>query len=666
MTLAVTQALTRETARADVSSPARTKYRPDVDGMRALAVLSVLLFHGGIAALSGGYVGVDVFFVISGFVITTKLMEEIEERKFSVANFYTRRIRRILPALVATVLVSYVAALVFFLPNAMDDFAKSVVATAAFFSNIFFWKNSGYFQPSALDRPLLHTWSLAIEEQFYIVIPIALYLLVTYARRWTFAIFALGAAVSFALSVFVTYTAPTANFFVLPTRAWELLLGVLVALAPWAPPSNRVLRELLAVLAFGMIAYAVLTYTSATPFPGLAAFAPTVGTAVLIYLGKRGKPSFIARGLSLRPVVAVGLISYSLYLVHWPVIVFSRYVLLRDLAGWQIVAAIAASFVLAYVSYRFIETPFRRPRRPIGRTQLFACTAVVLFGLCGLGVAGVASDGAAFLHPRFARMEQAAAIGPDLWLTKRCFLENQDATAWAGDICVRTKGASRNALLWGDSFAAQYVPGLLANRDHLTRNIIEYTFAGCPPVLSYRSYARPGCHGFNARIFNVAARYHVDTVVLSARWDEMGVRGFEGLSRTIDRLRAKGLKVYVIGQSPMFAFGVKVLDYRGAGKTSKGDARWYLSFDPSLNNALRAASAHAHFIDPLPTFCRGKFCIYKKPAGLLFADYGHFSPLGSNLAVKSYFPLYRAPSGRDSHGIVASANASGSRPQTKF
>ena len=639
MTLAFTQSAVVNAARADVRSPARAKYRPDVDGLRAVAVLSVLLFHGGVAALSGGYVGVDVFFVISGFVIATKLIEEIEGAKFSIANFYVRRIRRILPALAATIIVSCLAALVFFLPDALYDFSRSVVATAIFLSNMYFWKNSGYFETGALDRPLLHTWSLAIEEQFYIVIPIALFLLMTYARRWTFALFALAAAASLGLSIFITDTAPTANFFVLPTRAWELLLGVLVALAPWPPTSHRVLREAIAAVGLALIGFAVLMYTSATPFPGLAAVVPTVGTAMLIYLGKDGEPTFVASGLSLRPVVAIGLVSYSLYLVHWPIIVFARYALLRDLRGWEIVAAVAAAFTLAYLSYRFIETPFRRPRRPMRRAQLFVRTAAALAGLCALGLVGTWSGGARVLHPTFAPTAQAE--GPDLWLTQRCFLENQDASAWAGDLCVRTQGASGNALLWGDSFAAQYVPGLVANQDRLTRNIVEYAFAGCPPILSYRSYARPGCEEFNARVFDVIAQYHIDTVVLSARWDEMRERGLEGLSDTIDQLRARGLSVYVIGQSPMFAFDVKVLDYRGAGKDAAGDGKWYLGFARTLSDAVRAASRHAQFVDPLSALCTGSLCRYETPQGFLFADYGHFSELGSDAAVKAYFPLYR-------------------------
>lgn len=643
MTIALAETEAFEVSAARPASAARTKYRADVDGLRAIAVLSVLFYHGGIAAISGGYVGVDVFFVISGFVITTKLVEEIDQGAFSIASFYVRRIRRILPALVTVILGCAVAATIFFLPDALSDFSRSVVATATFVSNMYFWKNSGYFSIAAFDRPLLHTWSLAIEEQFYIVIPIALFLAVKYARHWAFALFAAVAALSLALSIFMVDRAPTADFFVLPTRAWELLLGVLVALAPWAPPSHRLMREAIVVSAFALIVFAVVTYTPTTPFPGMAALAPTVGTAALIYLGKKGPPTSVASALSVKPLVGIGLISYSLYLFHWPIIVFARYALLRELQGWEIAAALGLSFLLSILSYHYIETPFRRPKRPVTRNHLFFGTAAVLAGLVVLGTGGISTGGLSFLHPAYAKTA-IGGQGMDLWRDRRCFLElDQPASAWAGDLCVRTAGARHNAVLWGDSFAAQYVDGLLANRKNLTRNIVQYTSAGCPPVLSYRSYAQPACHDFNARIFDIVARYHADTVVISARWDDLADRGLAGLSDTIARLRAKGLKVYVIGQSPEFLLDVHVLDYRGAGAAG-GDAHWYPAFSQDPNRALRAAAMGATFVDPLPAFCHDTACTYKAGGRLLFVDYGHFSQAGSDRAVRSYFPLYRGAS----------------------
>lgn len=617
------------------------KYRADVDGLRAVAVLPVLLFHSGVSLFSGGYVGVDIFFVISGFVITSKLTEDIGLGRFSVADFYVRRIRRIMPALIATIVASYIAALVLFLPNAMADFSRSVVSTALFISNMYFWKNSGYFETQALDRPLLHTWSLSVEEQFYIVIPIAMFLAVKFLKRHAWILFALAAAVSLALSIFITDKAPTANFFILPTRAWELLLGSLLVLMPLKSLENKILREGLALLAIGMIAVSIVLYTDATPFPGLTALVPTLGAALLIYLG-RDHTSLVSRALAWKPMIWVGLISYSLYLVHWPIIVFARYALLRDLEGWEIAAAVVSSLLLAWFSYRFIETPFRRPAKPLSRWPLFGVTAVLLVAMAGAGYAGMKTGGFHDRYPDF-RPPQAAKVSSDIWLGNKCFLQDQDASAWAGDLCVRTTGAPKNALLWGDSFAAHYMPGLLANSGSLSHNVVQYTFAGCPPILSYESFARPGCHGFNAKVFDVIDRYKIDTVVISARWDQLRQRGLGGLDETVEKLKARGITVYVLGQSPMFAFDADVLDYRKAGRVSPNEASWYLSFPREDNARLKAAAGPAIFIDPLDSFCRGDQCRYRMDGKLQFNDYGHFSEIGSSRAVQAYFPLYVKP-----------------------
>ena len=246
------------------------RYRSDVDGLRAVAVLPVLLFHAGGKYLSGGFVGVDIFFVISGFVIASKLLDDIENGRFSITNFYIRRIRRIIPALAMLMLFSTMAALLFFLPGTLRDFSQSLSATAMFFSNMYFWRHSGYFETEALSSPLLHTWSLSVEEQFYIAIPILLFLTCQVARRMAWLLFALASVVSLALSIWLTYRGPTANFFLLATRAWELLLGVIVSLLQLPPARNPVLREGLAAAGLALIAFAVVGYSDATPFPGLA------------------------------------------------------------------------------------------------------------------------------------------------------------------------------------------------------------------------------------------------------------------------------------------------------------------------------------------------------------------------------------------------------------
>src|SRR5258706_5482954 len=542
---------------SDAAAPAaKMAYRADVDGLRAVAVLPVLLYHSGFSVFSGGYVGVDIFFVISGFVITSKLIEDMESGKYSISGFYVRRIRRIIPALIVTILLTYIAALLLFLPDAMNDFSRSLVATATFVSNLYFWKASGYFETAALDRPLLHTWSLAIEEQFYLVIPIILYAAFRYFRRFAWPVFLLAALSSLFLSIFVTDKAPTANFFLLPTRAWELLLGSLLVLVPLKPIRSKLANEVLALAGLVLTFYTIATYTDATPFPGLSALVPTLGAAILIYVG-RDHATLAGKALSLRPMVWIGLISYSLYLVHWPIIVFARYALLRNLAGVEILGVVAASIALAYCSWRFVETPLRRSKRSERRWPVFAVTASVLSLAALVGFAGISTNGFAARFPDF-RSQQVAAAGVGVWLSGRCFLENQDADAWRGDLCIRTTGARPNTLLSGDSFAAHYIPGLIRNQDRLSHNIVQYTFAGCPPILSYKSYARPGCESFNANVFNVIAKYSIDTVVVSARWDQLRQRGLSGLKETVDRLKAKGITVYISGEAPTLEYNTAV------------------------------------------------------------------------------------------------------------
>ena len=241
------------------------------------------------------------------------------------------------------------------------------------------------------------------------------------------------------------------------------------------------------------------------------------------------------------------------------------------------------------------------------------------------------------------QVRQIAEGGNQPWLNGRCFLMNQDASAWAGQECVRTRGASENALLWGDSFAAHYIAGLLENQDQLTHNVVQYTFAGCPPVLNYRSFARPGCEGFNQRVFDVIRTYDIKVVIIAARWDQLRQRGLSGLSETIARIQAAGPKVYVIAQSPMFSFDTSVLAYRKAGFEGNGRASWYFSFDPHIIDRLKEVAGTATLVDPVQSFCAGKHCDYMREDNLLFDDYGHFSPYGSDLAVRTYFPTLRRP-----------------------
>lgn len=593
-----------------------------------------MCFHFGLPAF-GGYVGVDVFFVISGYVITLSLLGDLVAGKFSILAFYERRVRRIFPALIFTFILCWLAAWLLFLPADFLDFSNSLLSSATFVSNIYFWKNSGYFDTSAQLRPLLHTWSLSVEEQFYVFMPIAVYLTHRFLRaRWLLAFVPVLLA-SFALSAFATYTAPTANFFVLPTRAWELLLGALLVFAHLPAARGRI-AEALALCGAALIAFAIVAYSDATPFPGVSALAPCVGAVLLIYAGTHAQTS-VGRLLTLPPLVFIGKISYSLYLVHWSIIVFTRHATLREPTDLQIVLIAVASFALATFSWAVIERPFRWPKKRIPRARLLFGGAGAMALAALVGATGVLPHG---IPGRLSGPVQQARIDPDTWMTGVCFLlDDQDYRAWNADRCRRTSGYGENALLWGDSFAAHYVPGLIANADNLTANVFQYTAAGCPPVLSYYSYARPNCQKFNAHVLEIIPRYDIKTVVMAARWLDMRQRGLDTLAATIASLKAAGVDVWVIGQSTEFLTDVATIAHKNGGTGSTD--MWPLAFDRGLNEKVRQAAAGATFVDPLSHLCSGDECLYRSGGHLIYADSAHFSDLGSAQAVLAYFPLMR-------------------------
>lgn len=356
-------------------------YRPEIDGLRALAVLFVLFYHVGLS-FPGGFIGVDIFFVISGFLITSLLIKEMQEERFSFAQFYERRIRRIFPASVALMLITGVAGFFLLLPSDFIGLAKSIFSQTIFGGNFYFWRNTNYFAESAELQPLLHTWSLAVEEQFYMFIPLLLWIIVAKTKKKLKSkllitlIFILLA--SFILSIYTLRGMPAFTFYLLPTRAWELLIGSIVAFIPIIPFfKNRYVREALVLIGILCMVIPCFLYTHDTLFPGLAAIPPCLGAAFFI-IGTSHEDNInlplSAKVFTWRPIIFIGLISYSLYLWHWPIIAFSNYWALEDSTVHQKILIVLISFILAIASWRFIETPFRKksfiPRRK--RIYLFA------------------------------------------------------------------------------------------------------------------------------------------------------------------------------------------------------------------------------------------------------------------------------------------------------
>ena len=355
------------------------KYRADIDGLRAIAVMAVIFFHADIPGFSGGFVGVDVFFVISGFLITSIILTDIQADKFSIARFYERRVRRIFPALFPVIAFTFVAGFFIFDYKAFKQLGQSISGTTLFASNILFWIQSGYFDSPSLQKPLLHTWSLAVEEQFYIFFPLLLFGISRFLNKKYLPWLIVSGTLSLLSSIWGVYNQPSTTFYLVPTRSWELLVGSILALGVISTPQSTFVRHVLSIVGLGLIFYSVGFYNKFTVFPGHNAIVPVLGTALIIFSGIDGS-SGISKMLGLKPLVFIGLISYSLYLWHWPLLVFTKYILFRELSAIEISGIIMLTFVISALSLQFIERPFRG-NNPIipQRKNLFIASAVIMF-----------------------------------------------------------------------------------------------------------------------------------------------------------------------------------------------------------------------------------------------------------------------------------------------
>lgn len=367
------------------SPQAVSGYRPEIDGLRAVAVGAVILFHAGFRQVGGGFVGVDVFFVISGYLITRIILSELERGTFSLVDFYERRARRILPALFLVLIVSLVLGWFLLDPPGMKDFSQSLVAVALFGSNVYFWRTSGYFDGAGEEKPLLHTWSLGVEEQFYLLYPLLLLLLWKKGRRIILPLLFIGFVASLALAEWGSSEFPIAAFYLLPTRAWELLLGGVVALLMTRPqfiPEGRAVKEILGWVGAVLIGVAALFYSEQTPFPGVYALVPTVGTALIILFSSQN--TSLGQILGSRVFVGIGLISYGAYLWHQPLFAFARHAIPSGPGREVFLVLAVVSLGLAYLSWRFVEKPWRTRSRFSRKTVFsFAAAGTVLLVLMG-------------------------------------------------------------------------------------------------------------------------------------------------------------------------------------------------------------------------------------------------------------------------------------------
>ncbi len=531
---------------------APTNHRPDIDGLRSFAILPVLAYHVGIHAVPGGFVGVDVFFVISGFLITQLLARDLSRGSFSLVDFYERRIRRIVPALVAMLLVTSLLYFHYSLPAEFVDFSQVMVAASLSVANVLLWLNSGYFDAASSERPLLHTWSLGVEEQFYLFWPLLLAACHRWMRGRMLWVVAALSLVSFAVSAWGVFHDRSGTFYLVHTRAWELFLGAMIALGAFSAPLDRWRRELLGAVGLALIVGSVFLIHSSMPFPGALALPPCLGAAMVILSGRDG-PSVVRRALSLKPLVFVGLISYSLYLWHWPITVLQQNnALLLDGGSERTrkLAIIVVSLVVAALSWRFIEQPFRTgPWRPGKRKMLWIGLGATLVPVA-LGIAGILSEG---VPGRYTERELQIATYKDesnAFRSGRCFLylgEGQQRRALA-DECLQLDPARRNYLLIGDSHAAELWHGLQTVYPKV--NFLQATAADCYPTTVHKLGESSYCTGIiDGVLHDFLARHPVDGVIIAARW---GPANLDNLEATLRHLRGKGLAVDLLGPTLIF------------------------------------------------------------------------------------------------------------------
>jgi peptidoglycan/LPS O-acetylase OafA/YrhL len=632
----------------DTSKAHSPKYRPDVDGLRALAVLAVILFHAGLGC-TGGFVGVDIFFVISGFLITSLILKELGDDTFSLTNFWERRIRRILPALMAVVIATIVAGWFLYLPRDYTNIGKSVIGQATLISNVIFSQDTDYFAAGSDTKPLLHTWSLAVEEQFYLLFPFLLVLLVRYRRLSLSKIIVCIAAGSFMLSVVGTYSDPETTFYLLPMRAWELMTGIWLATTRGTQFVGELVRETAGWLGIGLVCCSIFFYDRDTLFPGLAAIPPCLGAALIIF-SSESKLSGVGRILAFKPVVFIGLISYSLYLWHWPLLVFSKYQAREVQSAGFRASLLAASIMLSIFSWKFIETPIRKNWILRERRQIFGFAGISMAALLGLGLLIFYGNG----FP--SRFSAKVLYYADSW-NHRAFLNvislDQAKAGQFVELGSQDTNKPVSVLIWGDSHAMALTPvldGLC--RQHLMRGI-QATQISTAPVLGFVS---PGAYSlkekspaFAEAVLAFISQRHVRNVIIAARW--AGYPASDSLKTnllsTVRAIMDLGARVYVVKDVPNPGFDVPRIVALTAAHHGDLDQlgitreKYDMSNRDLLQTFDQISKMGATVLDPSDYFLNrnGLYGVVQNDQ-VLYCDSHHLTVEGSRLLAPMFEPVF--------------------------
>lgn len=644
------------------------KYRPDIDGLRAIAVLPVVFYHAGFPGPSAGFIGVDVFFVISGFLITSIVAGEIAEGRFSLVSFYERRARRILPALTAVILASFAVGWFFLLPAEMQNLGRSAFATGFFLSNVYFTLTLDYFAQAAEFAPLLHTWSLAVEEQFYLFFPPLLMFFAWMGWQRSLSMVVGLSLLSFIAAVVVLPLKPDWVFYLIIFRAWELGAGAMLALASLQPPKGRASREGLALAGLAAILIPVFVFDSTTPFPAAAALPPVLGATILIWVGGKGGGSLVSSLLAHHALVWVGLVSYSLYLWHWPILAFIRIVLDSAVLPMEVaVVAVALSVAMAWMSFHFVERPFRaHPSRGFGRRAIFFASALCLAIVVVVGWVLHVTEGLPARLP--TNVASIAAFSEDKNDRRYDCFERapNEGLCSIGAAASGEEDYTVDFLFWGDSHADAMMPGMDRAASIVGESGVFAGRSACPPILGIqRNPGGEGCTTFNESVLSwLKGRPDVPLVILGARWT-LSVEGTRyrgeagngvhlewiggstthpsvsnnaalveaGLKETVAEILATGRSVLLLGPVPEIGQNVPTSHARQAllGWTSipivTGDD--YNSRAGRTERILRQLAEDVEGVQYLPlsnVFCNAAQCQTTSAEGLpLYVDDDHIN-----------------------------------------
>ncbi|MBB3212984.1 peptidoglycan/LPS O-acetylase OafA/YrhL [Herbaspirillum sp. Sphag1AN] len=649
-------------------------YRSDIDGLRAIAVLGVLGFHASPFHIRGGFVGVDIFFVISGYLISKIIFEKLDKGTFSFGNFYASRIKRILPALILVLAATLVLGWCLLVPLDYKRLAQHVMGAIGFVSNFVLWNEAGYFDVYADLKPLLHIWSLSIEEQFYLLWPLILVIIHKLSIKRTPIILVL-LLLSLTGSIYLVGHDKTAAFYFPLTRAWELLVGAMVAqfslhgknvVAALARKSGsflseRMARNLLSGVGLILLLVAFRWTNNARAFPGYWAMLPTVGTALLII---SGPGSFISeKFLSNKLMIQIGLISYPLYLWHWIFLSFLRIEGLGEPLIYR-VAVVALSFLLAWITYRFVEIPIRFGTVPLRqRKVVFGLVASMLF----LGAVGFyidADDGFAMRYPDTLRPFLAAKYQyKKEFRNSECMLSEQEVVF--SPKCIETENYKKGfplIMLWGDSHASHLFRAIEALHSEAQFALAQYTSSSCPPFLNFEKLDRPYCGMLNKVVEEKIRILRPATVILAHDWPQsVNENSLDHLSETVQFLRANGVvHIVLVGPVPHWqsSLGDAMTRYLKQTGTTEIPVRTKFGLDPSIPE-LDAKLMHLAqlngitYIAPLSVLCNAEGCLTianEKTQMPSSFDNAHLTLEGSKILVNAVKEKFGAPFSKASGG----------------